>query len=314
MLRKLFDRIKKVFTCEYWLIAYGQKGNIDRIISEKYISLADPFLFYHRGQNWLFCERQDLTDMKGNLWCINLDDPGAEPICVLDEPFHLSYPQVFEYGKHIYMIPESRQAGEVRLYRCTNFPDRWVCEDVILPFPAVDTTIHIAGVSLDRSKTRDERMKECNSQEDRDYPLALIFTYVDKHLEIYKATLEKEEFEIREMELLFAGDDSRQVRPAGRIYVEEDSVVRPAQFCENFYGEKLLFYRLGGETEELINELKPEDFKYLPIKPIGVHTYNENEEYTVVDILHRHTSLGVLLKKIQWKRYNKKHTRQSNGK
>ncbi len=302
----LLSRIKKAMTCEYWAIAYSEAGEvIDKIISEKYVSLADPFLFYHRGCNWLFCERQDLTDMKGSLWCINLDEEGSEPVCVLEEPFHLSYPQVFEYANQIYMIPESRQAGEVRLYRCTNFPDRWVCEDVIFPFPAVDTTIYIKGRNIDRTLSRQERLEsvqDTDKQQD-----ALVFTYVDKHLEIYRLVLEGNRFEIRESELLFKGDRNETVRPAGRLISTEDGVVRPAQYCTSFYGEKVLLYKLGGETEELMSEMTPEDFSYLPLNVKGVHTYNENENYQVVDILHEEIGIGVLFKKIYWTWYNKRH-------
>jgi len=44
---------------------------------------------------------------------------------VLAEPFHLSYPHVFEWNSDFYMIPESYQAGAVRLYRAEEFPFRW---------------------------------------------------------------------------------------------------------------------------------------------------------------------------------------------
>ena len=45
---------------------------------------------------------------------------------VLSEPFHLSYPYVFAWNSDVYMIPETRQAGAVRLYRADPFPSRWV--------------------------------------------------------------------------------------------------------------------------------------------------------------------------------------------
>src|SRR3989337_2786454 len=44
---------------------------------------------------------------------------------VLAEPFHLSYPHVFEWGGDVYMIPESHQVRSVRLYRASPFPIRW---------------------------------------------------------------------------------------------------------------------------------------------------------------------------------------------
>ena len=44
---------------------------------------------------------------------------------VLREPFHLSYPYVFEWENQVYMVPESYQANSVRLYRAVDFPLSW---------------------------------------------------------------------------------------------------------------------------------------------------------------------------------------------
>ncbi len=44
---------------------------------------------------------------------------------VLAEPFHLSYPYVFEWENNYYMIPEANSTESIRLYRATNFPRQW---------------------------------------------------------------------------------------------------------------------------------------------------------------------------------------------
>ncbi len=52
---------------------------------------------------------------------------------VLDLPFHLSYPQVFEHGGETWMVPESFQAGEVALYRAADTSlDRWTRECALI--------------------------------------------------------------------------------------------------------------------------------------------------------------------------------------
>jgi len=51
---------------------------------------------------------------------------------VLREPFHLSYPYVFEWQSRYYMIPETHQAESVRLYEAKTFPTEWVCTDILL--------------------------------------------------------------------------------------------------------------------------------------------------------------------------------------
>ena len=51
---------------------------------------------------------------------------------VLREPFHLSYPYVFEWQGQYYMIPETHQAESVRLYQARSFPFDWVCIATLL--------------------------------------------------------------------------------------------------------------------------------------------------------------------------------------
>ncbi len=60
---------------------------------------------------------------------------------VLEEPWHLSYPQVFSSGGDYYMVPESLHAGEVSLYRATDFPMTWAREAVLVSGDFTDPTI-----------------------------------------------------------------------------------------------------------------------------------------------------------------------------
>ena len=45
-------------------------------------------------------------------------------IC-LEENFHLSYPYIFKFENNIYMLPETAQVNEIRLYKCIDFPMKW---------------------------------------------------------------------------------------------------------------------------------------------------------------------------------------------
>ncbi len=44
---------------------------------------------------------------------------------ILDEPFHLSYPYVFQWKGDYYMVPETTGAHSVRLYKADDFPYSW---------------------------------------------------------------------------------------------------------------------------------------------------------------------------------------------
>lgn len=82
---------------------------------------ADSFLFVKDDTLYLFFELQH--------W----DDPGAiamvktrnlkswtEPVVVLRQPFHLSFPFVFEEGGEVYMVPESQESDAIHLFRADN--------------------------------------------------------------------------------------------------------------------------------------------------------------------------------------------------
>lgn len=51
---------------------------------------------------------------------------------ILSAPFHLSYPYVFKWENDYYMVPETRAAREVRLYRAIDFPYVWEFKEILL--------------------------------------------------------------------------------------------------------------------------------------------------------------------------------------
>ncbi len=99
----------------------------DDVIDVAATSIADPFAICIGGAWHLFFEVWNWHANKGEIGhavSTDLVDWFYDRI-VLAEPFHLSYPQVFAHGGEIFMIPESFQAGAVRLYRASPFPGRW---------------------------------------------------------------------------------------------------------------------------------------------------------------------------------------------
>lgn len=103
--------------------------------------VADPFLFKDEESDAYGC----------NLWYLFVETLGSNPHgkisvatssddgytweyqqVVLEEPFHLSYPQVFKSNGEYYMIPETHQDNSVRLYKATNFPYQWEFQGKLL--------------------------------------------------------------------------------------------------------------------------------------------------------------------------------------
>ena len=107
--------------------------------------IADPFLFKHNDTIYLFYELIVNTSPNAKL-AVSTYSPEKQGwdfhSVILDEPFHLSYPYVFKNGSDVYMIPETKKAGAVRLYRAVDFPSKWQFERNLLDDKKfVDSTI-----------------------------------------------------------------------------------------------------------------------------------------------------------------------------
>jgi hypothetical protein len=106
--------------------------------------VADPFLIREQGIFYLFFEVLGVdrgviglaTSTDGLRW-------RYERI-VLEEPFHLSYPNVFKWKDDYYLVPESVAVNSVRLYKARHFPDSWqFVKPIIKDRSLVDSTVFI---------------------------------------------------------------------------------------------------------------------------------------------------------------------------
>jgi hypothetical protein len=105
--------------------------------------LADPFGIWRDGALNVFAEAYDYRTRRGTIVVQRYDAAlqllGRET--VLSEPWHLSYPFVFEAEGETWMLPEAHRSGALSLYRARAFPHAW--ERVArfeLDTPAVDAT------------------------------------------------------------------------------------------------------------------------------------------------------------------------------
>lgn len=89
--------------------------------------LADPFGLWKKGVLYLFAESYDYRTRRGDIiaYKLNADLDVIEQRTVLQEPWHLSYPFVFEADNEIWMLPEGYKSGTLTLYRAIEFPWRW---------------------------------------------------------------------------------------------------------------------------------------------------------------------------------------------
>lgn len=106
--------------------------------------VADPFLVCEQDTFYVFFEIWNNYTNQGDIAVANSTD-GVQwkyRQVVLDEPFHLSYPNVFKWQDEYYMIPEATITRSIRLYKSVNFPYQWEFVKTLLQGPRfVDSTI-----------------------------------------------------------------------------------------------------------------------------------------------------------------------------
>jgi hypothetical protein len=90
--------------------------------------VADPFMLRRAdGGWWMFFEILNRRTRRGEIALAASSDGFRWDYqqVVLKEPFHLSYPFVFEWEGYHYMIPETAASRTVRLYQAREFPFEW---------------------------------------------------------------------------------------------------------------------------------------------------------------------------------------------
>jgi hypothetical protein len=105
---------------------------------------ADPFVVAHEGRHYVFFEEFVDERRRGHISVAELDSAGrlVDPRPVLERPYHLSYPFLFEHEGAWFMLPETSANATIELYRCQRFPDRWSHElNLMQSVRAVDTTL-----------------------------------------------------------------------------------------------------------------------------------------------------------------------------
>ncbi len=108
--------------------------------------VADPFWINVDGVDYIFFEYFNLGTKQGDIGVARLTGDRIEYLgTALDEPFHLSYPQVFRFEDEYFMIPETGAAGNLRLYRADVFPTKWSLVAKLMDGKFYDPTLFQSG-------------------------------------------------------------------------------------------------------------------------------------------------------------------------
>ncbi len=96
--------------------------------------VADPFVVTANGTYHMFFEVLNTANGRGEIGHATSANGTAWTYdrIVLREPFHLSYPNVFQVNGTWYMLPEAGDSHSIRLYRATTFPTDWVLDSTLM--------------------------------------------------------------------------------------------------------------------------------------------------------------------------------------
>lgn len=277
--RKLKKTVSSWFFIDQWIILTGRPTYRDLDWSLLHPLLpptdrywADPFILQRDNCYYVFIEEKLYAAGRGRIACLTLDSDGnlLSQETVLERPYHLSYPFVFESGQDLFMIPESGAHHTVELYRCTHFPDQWdFVKDLLTGMYAVDATLLewnarfwlFANVKVPGGSSLDEL-----------------------HL-FYATDLFNGGWQAHPRNPVVRNIGSS--RPAGRIFVDGKSLIRPAQDSSRLYGYGLKFNRItllseNDYAEETEAAFTPRGSRYL-----ATHTFNRAGDLTVTDAVLR---------------------------
>jgi hypothetical protein len=110
-------------------------------------SWADPFLYSYQGRPFCFVEDYVCKTNRAHITALEIvGTKVVERGIAVKEAFHLSFPFLFQYKGELYMCPECFESGQIRIYRCAEFPLKWELQKVVMEgVSAADTILFEKG-------------------------------------------------------------------------------------------------------------------------------------------------------------------------
>jgi len=203
--------------------------------------VADPFMIRIANAWYMFFEVMNLGTKKGEIGLATSEDGLRWDYkqIVLKEPFHLSYPYIFEWKGEIFMVPESQEAKSIRLYRANFFPFRWSFVTTLTSGKAY------ADPSLIRFREKwwlfaSNRSKDLCRARAESLHLFMADDLIGPWQEHPSSPVVRRNAKI--------------ARPGGRIICFNDKLFRYAQDCAETYGRQVRAFEITEITPDLYVE------------------------------------------------------------
>lgn len=283
--------IDKLFYDDAYGLAIRKLDSADSIFYTRYPDdnywYADPFVCHEDEKTYVFVEAMEYYKGLGRIAVAEvIGNTIGDFKIVIEEPFHLSFPNVFQYEEEWYMIPESCASRQMRLYKAKHFPYQWEFVCTLLDgVNFVDTVFHFVdehtaiGMSYDLDTNSGKPIK-----------------------------LNMQEMAMKCIEL--EGNYSLE-RPGGEIHQKGNGLYRVVQDCVRCYGDFLHLFSINKISNEKFDEIKVGELHAPDIvfddglRKEYIHTYNTDGVYEVIDFRYRKHYPLKAYARLMWKFYIK---------
>ncbi len=229
---------------------------------------ADPFICTHDEKDYLFVELMDLCHVYGQIAVAPIENGQIGDFkVVISEPFHMSFPNIFQWNGTWFMLPEVYMSGEVRLYECLDFPYRWRLKKILLN--DVELVDHALYPKENGFFMISHDIKNRDNKFNRAFELNM------------------QNLTVREIKL--SGVWCRE-RPGSTFFTKDDQYYHCVQDCNEAYGHHMHLWQVDEFSMERFQETEKkeifiDDWEVLPHKYelVRTHTYNCNQKYEVID-------------------------------
>jgi hypothetical protein len=232
---------------------------------------ADPFVHTRGNTHWVFFEELPFATGKGHLsvLAVAADGSVSEPVQVVCQPWHLSYPFLLQHQGQLMMVPESSANRSVDLYTCEVFPHQWRL-----------TRSLIQGLRL-----ADASLVQWHGRWWLFATHALPGASLYDELHIFSAPSLAGPFVAHRLNPVKL--DARTARPAGAFVVQGGRLLRPVQDCGDTYGGAVLIQEVTRLDDDGFEEHTVSRLTVPHLAPHAqLHTLNSDGPVLCVDSLH----------------------------
>ncbi|MCX6178395.1 MAG: hypothetical protein NT163_03335 [Chlorobiales bacterium] len=276
--RKHLDKKRDRRTRETWAIGlykgpsplklFPPEGINNPILSAKDVTdvparfVADPFMIQNDTGYYLFFEvLNDKRNLGEIAYAFSSDAIYWQyRNVVLKERFHLSYPYVFAWENHYYMIPECNNSGGIQLYEAKKFPEQW----------------HLVA-TLIKSTGRYSALVDPSTIHYQNRWYLFSYAQKSKNLHLYMSDILTGPWKEHPKSPIVSSSPN-YARPGGRVILNNGIIYRYAQDEIPNYGTKVWTFRITELTENTYcEELASEK----PVLQPGREWWNKDGMHTV---------------------------------